>query len=750
MFRHLLYSLPVQLLLNHIKRNKVLLFFWLVLLLVTTGRWGNFLGLHYLILDPEYLGKSGFWSFLIIGIVLGGFTMAFHITTYIIDIQRFSFVGALPRPFNKFCLNNSTIPLAYLVTYIIAIVRFQRIDQQHALAVVIVKVLGLLVGFMLVLSLMFTYTFLTNKDIDEYLSQRSMDQLKRAFFYRVKRLRQYLLAEQSTLKVYSYLETPWRLGVTKSLDRRYDAAIVLQIFKRTQRRLLFFELVAVAMLFALGFWGQHAFSQIPAAASGILFLTILVLFTGLLSFWVRGWITTVIILLAVVLNVLTKHEVIFKTKVSHALGLDYDTEKAGYSLERTRILNSRANYLEDKQHTLQILNNWRAKFPTDKPPKLIIVCASGGGQRAALWTMKVLQTAERMTAGRMMEHTMLMSCVSGGALGASYFRELYLRKKLGEPIHLQDEVYLDNISQNSLNPVVFNLVTNDMLLDMNRVQYQGMTYRRDRGYALEHQINKHTHSILEKPLKAYHAPEFDSKIPMLFLAPTIVKDGSKLFISPHRVSYMGTNLVEGVSTEEDAKIKGVDFMRCFQAQGAENLRFLSALRMCATYPYVLPSVTLPASPAMQVMDAALFDNFGVADAVHFLHVFKDWILRHTSGVGLVVIRNSAKEREIRQHESRSLLQAFTKPLGNLHVAWANMQDIRNDDLVASASAWLGDKLVEIEFQCVPENQRKGEPSKRNQASLSWHLTAEEKRKVLQSIDKESNRRSLAKLKSFLE
>ena len=750
MFRNFLYSLPVQLLLNHIKRNKVLLFFWLVLLLVTTGRWGNFLGLHYLILDPEYLGQSGFWSFLIIGVALGGFTMAFHITTYIIDIQRFAFVGALPRPFNKFCLNNSTIPLAYLVTYIISVVRFQHIDQQQNLIVVTVKVLGLLTGFTLVLSLMFAYAFLTNKDIDEYLSKRSMDQLKRAFFYRVKRLRQYLLAEQPSLKVYNYLETPWRLGITKSLDRRYDAAIVLRIFKRTQRRLLFFELVAVGMLFALGLGGQHAFSQIPAAASGILFLTILVLFTGLLAFWVRGWLTTVVLFLAVVLNGLTRHEIIFKTKASHALGLNYNIEQANYSLEQTRALNSRANYLEDKKHTLQILNNWRAKFPADKPPKLIIVCASGGGQRAALWTMKVLQTAERMTAGRMMEHTMLMSCVSGGALGASYFRELYLRKKLGESIRLQDDLYLDNISQNSLNPVVFNLVTNDMLLDINQVQYQGMTYRRDRGYALEEQINQHTHSILEKPLKAYRVPEFNSTIPMLLLAPTVVKDGSKLFISPHRVSYMGTNLVEGVSTEETTKIKGVDFMRCFQAQGAENLRFLSALRMCATYPYVLPSVTLPTRPAMQVMDAALFDNFGVADAVHFLHVFKDWILQHTSGIGLVIIRNSGKEREISQRESRSLLQTFTKPIGNLHIAWANMQDIRNDDLVASANTWLAGKLVGIEFQCIPEMQRKGKSSKRNQASLSWHLTAEDKYSVLQAMDTSSNQRSLAKLKSFLE
>ena len=69
-----------------------------------------------------------------------------------------------------------------------------------------------------------------------------------------------------------------------------------------------------------------------------------------------------------------------------------------------------------------------------------------------------------------MEHTMLMSCVSGGALGASYFRELYLRKKLGEAINPYEEAYLDSISRNSLNPIVFNLITHDMLFNFNNFQ----------------------------------------------------------------------------------------------------------------------------------------------------------------------------------------------------------------------------------------------------------------------------------------
>ena len=73
-----------------------------------------------------------------------------------------------------------------------------------------------------------------------------------------------------------------------------------------------------------------------------------------------------------------------------------------------------------------------------------------------------------------MEHTMLMSCVSGGALGASYFRELCLRSKTGnKSTDPYDTEHLEKIAHNTLNPIVFNLVTNDMLLDVNRFRYQG-------------------------------------------------------------------------------------------------------------------------------------------------------------------------------------------------------------------------------------------------------------------------------------
>jgi hypothetical protein len=378
----------------------------------------------------------------------------------------------------------------------------------------------------------------------------------------------------------------------------------------------------------------------------------------------------------------------------------------------------------------------------------VIVCASGGGKKAALWAIKVLQTANSATQDKLMAHTMLMSCVSGGALGVSYFRELYLRSKLGEDVDPYAEKHLDQIAQNTLNPVVFTLVTNDILLDLGQFEYQGMTYRRDRGHALEAQINRQTDGLLEKPLSAYRAPELKSIIPMLLLAPTIINDGRKLFISPQNVSYMGADFTEGNFTKENSKVKGIDFMHFFRAQGAENLRFLSALRMVATYPYVLPSVALPSNPAMEVMDAALFDNFGVTDAIQFLYIFREWIAENTSGIILVTIRNSTKEEDIARCKSKSLFQAFTNPIDNFQFSWANMQDIRNDSLIEQARLWIGHSISEIEFQYAPPKQ--GPYAQLNQDSLSWHLTAEEKANIIQAIHAEDNQKSLARLVTLLK
>ncbi|MEQ9307115.1 MAG: patatin-like phospholipase family protein, partial [Marinoscillum sp.] len=121
----IVYSFPLQLLFHNVRRNLALVILWVLFVITISGGIGKIYGIHYLYLDPEYINKVDFWSFFIVGLAFGNFTMAFHITCYILDSHRFSFVGILERPFAKFSLNNSVLPLAAFIVYVILVIRFQ-------------------------------------------------------------------------------------------------------------------------------------------------------------------------------------------------------------------------------------------------------------------------------------------------------------------------------------------------------------------------------------------------------------------------------------------------------------------------------------------------------------------------------------------------------------------------------------------------------------------------------------------------
>src|SRR3712207_6435253 len=137
MWQKVWYSFPVQLLLLHCQKNIWLLIFWVVLFGIVLQHIGIIFGIPFLFLDPEYNHQVGFRGLLILGIALGGFTMAFHIACYILDAHRFGFLGNETHPFTKFCVNNSIIPVAFLLTYLVCFVRFQMENEFAQLGTIL-------------------------------------------------------------------------------------------------------------------------------------------------------------------------------------------------------------------------------------------------------------------------------------------------------------------------------------------------------------------------------------------------------------------------------------------------------------------------------------------------------------------------------------------------------------------------------------------------------------------------------------
>ena len=754
------YSFPVQLLLNHFRSNLVILLCWLLLFAMVTGSFGKLLGIPYLFLDAEYIKEVNFWSFFIIGVSLGGFIMAFHITCYIIDGPKFSFLGLLPRPFTQFSINNALIPTIFLVVYIVCLFRFQINNEPSNFHSIWGKVSGLISGCFAMFTLLFGYFRFTNKDIFKILASNVDRRIKKTPMVRNKAMNRYKDAQKESVRIDYYLDASFRIKQPTLYKKHIDKASILKVFDQNHLNSVAIEFLALVGLLLLGVFRENPVFQIPAAASGILLLTIFLMMVGAVSYWFKNWAIPAALLFVLALNFLVKEEII--TKTYQAYGLNYGTEKADYSLSSIIRLNSEENHQNDREATLTILENWRSKFPADKKPKMIFICSSGGGQRAALWALKSLQAADSATNGQVMQNTMLMTGASGGLIGASYFRELYLRKQSGEPINLYSQTYLDNIAQDLLNPIIFSLVVNDLFIRYQHFDYKGQRYPKDRGYAFENLLNKNTDGILHKAIGDYAYFEEKSMIPLMIMAPTIVNDGRKLFISAQHVSYM--NLASG--TEDNyasQKIKGVDFRYLFKDNTADSLHFLTALRMNATFPYVTPNITLPSDPPIEIMDAGISDNFGITDALGFLSVFKDWIAENTSGVIILSVRDSEKNTAIEKKPAPSLFEKIVTPIGSLYNNWTNIQDINNDDQIKLAQLWFDGPLYRVDleyitgtlFQRQPlssekDGQATPERKQIERASLSWHLTSLEKQNIVDNIQLYRNQKALEKLRMLLE
>lgn len=723
-FKAFIYSFPIKLLMVQVKYNQFLLIYWVLLFATVAGAFGKALGIPYLFLDPIYLDSVGYWGFFIVGATLGGFTMAFNITAYILDGFRFPFLGTLPRPFTHFSLNNSIIPIAFMTFYVVKVIEFGRDYSLYDTTEIAISIGGLLGGYMAMLLILFTYFTMTNRDIRLVMERKARKQIKlgikqkRNAFRRLQRLR------RTTVKCHYYFSLNLKFYSTRRYEEYYDRVAILGIFRQNQRNAIIAESFLLILLFALGVFQQSPLFQIPAAASSVILLTVIILATGALSFWLRSWVVSAALVILLCANLVTSK---FNFGYEYpAFGLDYSQEKTPYNLNSIRAISQQSDVDFSENYWLQMLKNWRAKTGEEKP-EMFLVAVSGGGQRAALWTTNVMQHIDSVKNGRLMDNTFLLTGASGGLVGAAFYRELYW--KTDNP---QAKVHRDEIGDELLNPLIFKLLMNDILFKVKSFEYAGQQYKIERGYTFEQNLSANLNGALDRPLSAYREPEFNSEIPALLVSPIITNDGRKLYISPHPVNFLNYGV------EENTVIQGVDFRSLLKNHQPDSLRFLTALRMSATFPYVVPSITLPTEPPIQIADAGISDNYGIVDALIFLNVFQDWIKENTSKVTLITIRDSAKEEELSAPEPQNILERFFSPIQSVYNSWDKVQTIKNDQWYELTKEIFLDHLERVEFEYTY-----GEDDR---ASLSWRLTEFEKKNIVESIHQLDNQRALEKLK----
>ena len=730
----LYYSFPVQIFLLHFRHNQWLLALWVLIAAFFAQFLGNTLGIPYLFLNPEYLNRVWFWSFFILGGTLGIFTGFYHMICYILYSNRFSFLGLLRHPFWKFVINNSLLPICFHLFFFRCILRFQHANNllglyEHLLGYVL-GVAGLLMLFHLHLYLV-GYFF-------SYFSTRVDRSLKRLKINRGQAMRHLVQAKRKNYTLRTFLDEKLRVCFLSRMPGNYDKRKALIIFNKDHLNILLLGVVLLVGVFLAGNFREFAFVKLPAAASLLLFFSLILLLIGAVRYWFGSWSYLMVGLIMLLFYAFFPAE--WTRNEYFVAGMDYTGPPAIYDNKHLQAGNLPMQQKEDKQITADILHAWRNKYPADVQPKLLIVMASGGGLRSALWTMRAMQMADSVLQGNLMCHTALIAGASGGILGAAYYREIYLRNAQDGVL---DKKYLQRISADLLNPIIFSFLYSD-LLQQPYVLKNNPNYPYDRGHAFEEQLHANTHYVLDKKLIAYCEPERRARIPMLIVRATIANDGRRMYFSPQPLSYM-IDATPKAGLYGFFQPLGIDFRAFFKEQGADNLSFSTALRMNATYPYILPVVQLPSKPPIYAIDAGNVDNYGMLDAIKFIHVFREWLRVNTSGVVLLAIRDHPFGRRAFDDADMTFFHQLLLPVLSTQKNTTSMQALRNQEHVQQLQALLDLPIHVVALSYISDDADEKDNPK---ASLSWRLTSKEKANIIDNIHKKHNQKALTRLNGY--
>jgi hypothetical protein len=757
--QRVLYFFPFRLFILHLRSNHMLLFFWLLLMAIATGNFGNGYGVPYLLWDPEYMGRVDFWSYLLLGFSFGGFMMAFNISSYIMNASKFPFLATLNRPFFKYSINNFIIPSIFMALYLWHMVQFQSGNQLYAnadkLAVrqtLIWDILGFLIGIGLFSIPAHTYFFATTRNVfkhfgisvDDENHVRTNRPMAKPIKLYLEKSYEWRSVSGDTFghewKVLTYLAQPWQIGLARDTDH-YDRTMLRKVFEQNHMAAAIFELVVFVSFIGLGAFREVPQLTLPAGAVLMLTCTFLLMLSSFIHSRLRGWSTTFIIALVVVVHLIVKNG--WLEYRSQAYGLTYQGLMAPYDLDTITAMNSdKAALASDLLHHTNVLNNWRSRIvakPWDKP-RLLMICVTGGGARSAMWAFRTLQLSDSVLQGRVLKHAHMITGASGGMYGAAYLRELGLRAQTDSSVHLHDPKLADDVAKDLLNPIATSLVLNDLFIRYQKFKDGPDVYTKDRGYALEREFNNNTHEVLHKRLRDYFGPEAKGQIPLMVFAPTIINDGRMLIVATQpmaHITYNHPDQLKGVPTQG-----AVEFRRLFSAQGADRLWFTTALRMNSTFPYISPAIGLPSEPEVEVMDAGFYDTYGIQVAARHLYHMRQWINENTSGVVILQVRDSPKITPFVEHSKRTLIDMISDPVGNIYQNMFNMQDYDNDQMLNYIQEWMTVPfdVVDMELWC-PETES---------ISLSWHLTAKEKARVRESAYRWDNLKAIERLDSLLQ
>jgi Patatin-like phospholipase len=381
-----------------------------------------------------------------------------------------------------------------------------------------------------------------------------------------------------------------------------------------------------------------------------------------------------------------------------------------------------------------------------RPPRvsgrpLVIVCASGGGIRAAVWTARMLYRLEQEIP-EFPYHTRLIFGASGGMVGAGHYVATLCPPGTRADGRCHDAVtedeFVEPVERESLSATVYRMIYGDF-----RRFFQPGQPSTDRGRVIEGVWQRNMGRGMTTTFGELREGEQQGWRPTLVFSPMFVEDGRRLLISNADLAALCYTEGSEIKAPADQPGVPVPVPHQFYSRSALEYRQLfpeafdrtplsSAARMSATFPFVTPAVVLPTEPRRRVVDAGYYDNYGVSLAADWLDeclaADPQWLREHFSGVLVVQIRDGVLNLTCRMSELPAEysgaagrgIEDLAGPLQGVFAAREAAQLFRNDETMES----LGERFRTAGFSDGYFTSVAFEFG--GNASLSWYLSTKEK------------------------
>ena len=388
--------------------------------------------------------------------------------------------------------------------------------------------------------------------------------------------------------------------------------------------------LTLALIYVLGQRWFHPSEvhpwQIPALAYGLLLLMLIDSFASGVSFFLDRFRIPIFALLLVWMSVISLARYIVPLQCDHTFSVTElpAAELGAKSQERSRLClptpgDSLAMWLDGEEQRLRKNGYGGAR------PSVVVVCASGGGIQAAVWTTCVLTWLQEDPAlgPRFTRAIRFISSTSGGSLGVVYFIEGF-----DQDDHVPLTENLARIREASMRSSIAETSWGILYPDLQRVFAPFLVNSgHDRAWAMEcawsRALKIEGRRKIDSHFSDWARRAMRSELPGVTFNSFLVETGERVLFNTVSIpTTRGARTFCNLYGHPDAPTDSLDV----------DIGVLTAARLSATFPYVTPIARARWDedhageyelPTAHLGDGGYFDNSGIVTAIEWIQALLD-------------------------------------------------------------------------------------------------------------------------------